>query len=150
MITVLSKTDVKKILRQLKAQFGIEDFGLDYIFTKSSKDRIFVVNKDLEKINLSDYNINTAGLYIAKEEIDGVRLTIEGSQILGPKATKNVLVLDNAEDWLRGKNIEIESEMKGYVIVKHCKDFLGCGRINKKRLQNFIPKARRLGEVAPS
>ena len=41
---ILSKTEVKKVLRQLNKQFRIEGLKLDYIFLKSEKDRIFIVN----------------------------------------------------------------------------------------------------------
>lgn len=149
-MNILSKTDIKKISRQLDKQFGIEKLDQSYAYLKTSKNKIFVINRDIERINPNDFNINTAGLYIAKEEIDGVRLSIEGSQFLGPKAVKNVLILEDPGSWLKGQNIEIKTDLKGYVIVKYKNDFLGCGRVTKTKLQNFIPKARRISELAPS
>jgi len=148
-MNIMSKTEIRKFLRQLNKQFGIE-VDLNYIFIKSKQNKIFIINKDFEKIKPEAFNINTAGLYIAKQEIDGLRLTIEGSQIIGSKATKNILTLDNPEEWLKGKNIEIKTKLKGYVIVKYKDDFLGCGRVVKNRLRNYIPKTRRISELAPS
>jgi len=145
---ILSKTEVKKVLRQLNKQFEIKDLKLDYIFLKSEKDRIFIVNKDFGEVDVE--NINTVGLYIAKVEKDGIRLSIEGSQIFGAKASKNVLVLDKPDEWLLGNNIGVKVGLKGYVIVKCGEDFLGCGKIVKDKLYNFVPKSRRISEVAPS
>ena len=145
---ILSKTEVKKVLRQLNKQFEIKDLKLDYIFLKSEKDRIFIVNKDFGEVDVE--NINTVGLYIAKVEKDGIRLSIEGSQIFGAKASKNVLVLDKPDEWLLGNNIGVKVGLKGYVIVKCGEDFLGCGKIVKGKLHNFVPKSRRISEVAPS
>ncbi len=149
-MNILSKTDIKKISRQLDKQFGTGGLDQSYSYLKTSKNKIFVVNKDISRINLTDFNINTVGLYIAKEEIDGIRLSIEGSQFLGPKATKNILVLEDPENWLKGQNIDIKTDLKGYVVVKYKGDFLGCGRVTKTKLQNFIPKTRRISELAPS
>ena len=144
---ILPKKEVKKVLRQLNKQFGFKD-ELDYIFVKSKKGRIFIVNKEFSEVDFE--NVNTVGLYVIKYEKDGLRLSIDGSQIIGPKDTKNVLVLDYCEDWLKGKDLVVDTKLKGYVILKFKDDFIGCGKIVKRRLINYIPKTRRILEVAPS
>ena len=146
---ILSKKEIKEVLRQLEKQFGFKD-ELDYIFVKSKKGRIFIVNKEFSEIDSESFKVNTVGLYIIKEEKDGLRLSIDGSQIIGPKSSKNVLVLDDCEDWLKGKDLVIDTKLKGYVILKFKEDFIGCGKIAKSRLVNYIPKTRRISEVAPS
>lgn len=142
---VLSKKEVKRVLRQLDKQFGVGD--LDYVFVRSEKGRIFIVNKDFNKLNLEGYNVNTIGLYIMKEEKDGIRLSIEGSQLIGSRAKKNVLVLDDYKGWLMGKNVDVDTKLKGYVIVKCGDDFVGCGKVIDGKLLNYIPKSRRILEV---
>lgn len=146
---ILSKTEIKKILRQLDKQFDFKE-KMDYVFLKNTKNKIFIVSKDLEKIKLGDFKINTSGLYIIKEEKDGLRLSIDGSQIIGPKCGKNILVLDDINEWLTGYNVKVDTKLKGYVIVKCKDDFLGCGKIVKGKLLNYIPKSRRISELAPS
>jgi len=142
---VLSKKEIKKILRQLDKQFGVGT--LDYIFIKSDKDKIFIVNKEFGEIDIKDFNINTMGIYVMKQEKDGIRLSIEGSQIIGLKAKKNVLVLDDCEDWMKGMNVNVNTKLKGYVTVKSGEDFLGCGRVVNGKLINYIPKSRRILEL---
>lgn len=139
----MSRKEVKRILKQLEKQFGFSD--LDYIFVRSDKGKIFIVNKEFSKVDVD--NINTIGLYVMKEENDGIRLSIEGSQVIGPNAKKSVLVLDDNSDWLMGKNVSVKTEMKGYAIVKCCDDFLGCGKIVSNKLINYVPKSRRISEV---
>jgi NOL1/NOP2/fmu family ribosome biogenesis protein len=42
-----------------------------------------------------DVGRNDGWLYFGRVEIDGIRLSIEGSFLVGPKATKNVITLDD-------------------------------------------------------
>ncbi len=141
---IMSKTEIRKIIRGLNKQFGIK-LGFDYVFVESKKGRIFIVNKEINEINLEDFNINTVGLYVFKKEVDGIRMSVEGSQLFGSKAEKNVLVLDDFGDWFLGKNIEVDTKLKGYVIVKCGEDYLGCGKVVKGKL--LIPKSRRISEL---
>ncbi len=84
------------------------------------------------------------GLYFGTIERDGLRLSIEGSFIVGKAAGKNVIELDeeNFKRWMRGE--DIEASVEGYWIVKCGSYFAGCGRGNGKILRNFVPKDRRV------
>ena len=62
---ILSKTETKGILRVLDKQFGFKE-KLDYIFLRSPKDKIFIINKEFSSIDSEDYKVNNVGLYIAK------------------------------------------------------------------------------------
>jgi NOL1/NOP2/fmu family ribosome biogenesis protein len=85
-------------------------------------------------------------LYFAETGDDRVRLSIEGSQIIGKIATKNILEVDEetAKKWIKGGDIPSEQEFEGFVIIKNGSDFLGCGKYRQKTILNFIPKARRI------
>lgn len=145
---ILNRKEIKRFLNNLKEQFGISSLDLDYIFLKTLKDKIFIVSKDLAKLDLKNFKrINSIGLYFAKIEVDGIRLSIEGSQILGKKITKNILELENPTEWLLGRDIENKSDLRGYVLVKHKDDFLGTGKASETKISNFIPKIRRISEV---
>jgi NOL1/NOP2/fmu family ribosome biogenesis protein len=73
--------------------------------------------------------------------------------LIGPDAKKNVLELDSrqAEQWLLGQEPELADKQligaAGYVIVKHGKDYMGCGKIAGEKLMNFVPKTRRISSV---
>ncbi len=84
------------------------------------------------------------GIYFGTLEKDGLRLSIEGSFLVGKYAKKNVLEVDEstAMKWLSGE--DIAAEVEGYWIVKWGEYFLGCGKGNGKVLRNYVPKDRRV------
>ncbi len=143
---VLDRKDKKRFLELLKEQFDFED-KLDYIFLINNKNKVFIVNKEIASIDLNKIRINSIGLYIAEFTNDEVRLSIEGSQIIGPNSKKNIIELDDKEarEWLKGKDIVKETGAQGFVIMKHKNDFLGSGKVTlTKGILNFVPKTRRL------
>ncbi len=86
------------------------------------------------------------GVYFARIESDGIRLTIEGSFLVGPKATKNVVELDDerARRYLAGESVEIDGSLYGWVIVRWRDYFLGSAKAKEGKLINYVPKERRL------
>ncbi|NJE01373.1 hypothetical protein [Thermococcus sp. JdF3] len=87
------------------------------------------------------------GVYFGRVESDGIRLSIEGSFLVGPKATKNVVELDDgrAKRYLAGESVEIEDkELHGWVIVRWRFYYLGSAKAKEGRLINYVPGERRL------
>ena len=119
---------------------------LHYVFLLSEKNKIYIVNKEIEKIDLSKLRVNSYGLYIAELRDNKIRLSIEGSQLIGAKSDKNILELDdkNAREWLKGYDIDYDGGLKGFVIIKNKNDFLGCGKVANGKILNYVPKIRRL------
>lgn len=145
---VLNSRQVKKILQLIKEQYGC-DFPKDYVFLQREDD-IFIINKDLAKIDLDKLKLNSLGLYIAEIRHGELRLGIEGAQIAGPKATKNVVEVtpDQEKQWFLGNDIETDTDAEGFVILKSGDDFLGSGKVKQGRILNYMPKIRRLNTVA--
>jgi len=141
----LASKDLKQLKQLFEQYWGFTE-KLDYFFFQTEKGRIYVVSRDLEKLELTDYKINTIGMYFAEFKKEQLRLSIEGSQIIGPKATKNVLELDEEEmrAWMRGEDLDKETGLKDFAIIKHGNDFLGTGKCVEGKVLNFVPKARRL------
>ncbi len=85
-------------------------------------------------------------LYFGRIESDGLRLSIEGSFLVGPRATKNVVVLDDrrAMKYLSGESVEINEDVHGWVIVRWRDYYLGSGKGVGGLLLNYVPKERRL------
>jgi len=134
------------IWRQLQAQFGIPKInGVRLLL--SGKRRIRAASEDLLK-KIDNQNVLSVGVYFATLMPDGIRLSVEGSQMVGESAKKNVVEIDGtlAERWIKGENIPIPPDFEGYVIVKDKSrnDFIGCGLAKKGTLINFFPKARRI------
>ena len=144
-LRVLERKDKKTFLEILKKQFGFED-KLNYAFLTNNKNKIFIVNRDIANIDLNKIRINSIGLYIAELRNNEIRLSIEGSQLIGKKAKKNIIELDEkqAREWLKGKDIETKTKKQGFVILKHNNDYLGSGKVKENKILNFIPKTRRL------
>ena len=87
-LKILNAKEVKEILKLIEEQWNAK-LKLNYAFLKNNKNRVFIVNKDISKIDFSRLRINSLGMYFC--EIDnGIRLSIEDSQIVGPKAAKTL------------------------------------------------------------
>src|SRR3990167_7622870 len=138
----LNSKETKEILKLIEEQWGAK-LKLDYTFAKNSKNRVFIVNKDINKIDFSKLRINSIGMYFCDLENE-IRLSIEGSQIIGPKATKNVVEVseEQTKKWMKGGDLEIEDKgnCNGFVIIKHENDFLGTGKFKEYRILNYVSK----------
>ena len=144
-LKILNKKQTKEILNLIKKQFGA-DIKLDYAFLKNEKGKVYLINKDISKIYIDKIKINSLGLYFAEIRNNEIRLSIEGSQIIGPKATKNIIEMNEQQvkEWMQGNYLEVKSNYNGFLIIKHNDDFLGCGKYRDGKLFNFVSKARRI------
>lgn len=143
----LKSTHKKKILKQLKEQFGIKK--LPYLLIKFGKEKIKLYSGSLSKQELHLLNknlrIENIGLYSIKQEKDSLRLTLDGIQILKSQINKNILEINDkqAEEWLRGDDLLIQTK-KNFVVLKNQNEFLGCGKSTGEKITNFVPKERRV------
>ncbi|MFW5936315.1 MAG: methyltransferase RsmF C-terminal domain-like protein, partial [Candidatus Hadarchaeota archaeon] len=126
----------EKIYALLEEQFGT---SIDLEFKEMGKMRIYAFKKCELDIETHNY-----GVYFGKLEKDGLRLSIEGSQMIGPSAKKGVFEVDKDKvvRWMSGE--DIEGEVRGYVMIKWINYFMGCGKGNGVKIRNFIPKGRRI------
>ena len=149
-MNIMNTRKVKEVVSQIKEQWGC-DKRPDYAFLINKKGKIYAINPAFSRILDKKIRIDTIGMYFGKIEQNGFRLSIEGSQIIGPHASKNVIELDSkeVEEWAKGMDVLKESDCYGYVILKHKNDFVGCGKISNGKIFNFIPKNRRLKEFNP-
>jgi len=141
--------ELKELFKLLEEQYGAIPPNLkDYAFVKR-KDKIYLITRDIERIPFENIRINSLGLYIIEHKHNQVRLSIEGAQLFGPHATKNVCEIDSAQmkKWICGKDLQLEGEYSGFVILKHGTDYVGSGKYKDGIITNFVPKARRLNEV---
>ena len=146
-LTILRKKEVKNILSLLNKQFNFKD-KLDYVFLQNEKGKIFIANKDVFDIDFKKIRINNIGLYFGQLRDNELRLSIEGSQLIGPFSKKNILELTNKqkEEWMKGIDISYNGK-SGFVLIKYENDFIGCGKITKDKILNFVPKERRIKVV---
>ena len=143
-IRILNSKEKKELNQKIESQFGTNI--ADYIIFINPKNKLFLIGADYAKVNIEKLRVNSLGLYFGEIYQEKLRLSIEGAQIIGKTATKNILEVDDgqADSWMRGEDFDIDSDLEGFVIVKHKDDFLGCGKIAGKKLYNYVPKERRL------
>ncbi|MBI5390242.1 hypothetical protein HZB02_02035 [Candidatus Woesearchaeota archaeon] len=145
----LPTKEVKKINHELQERYGTcFDDHLAYMLLRETD--LYLVTKDLARLDLSKLRLNTAGLYVGELMHEGFRPSIEGSQLLGKHATQGILDLDDAKirQWVKGEEITMEKEDTPLVLIRHGHDFYGAGKIKAKKLLNFYPKHRRLSVVS--
>ena len=143
-LKILNSKEIKKILDVIKKQF-CADFKHDYVFLMNVKNKIYIVNRDIERVDLSKLRVNSYGLYFGEFRGDELRLSVEGSQTIGPLARKNVVELDEKEtkNWFKGNDLDVKHD-RVFVILKSGEDFIGCGKSLGDKILNYLPKIRRL------
>jgi len=147
----LNRRDASKILEQIGSEYGCDAKKLlidDYTFFISDKDKIYIINNNIKEVDLEKIRVNSFGLYFCELNRGNVRLSMEGSMIIGKHATKNLLEVNDStsRDWLKGVDIESNQEFDGFVIVKHNNDYIGCGKYKENKILNYVTKARRVKE----
>lgn len=161
-LKILNSKEIKEFLMELKESFDCKTDFLKkeyFFFISETRKRYYILKKSDYVNSLPDsLRINRIGCYFAKKEDGLLRLSIEGSQIIGPSAKKNVVEIkpENKESWLMGEPIEIDEDLaeqikekvqldkNRFVIIKCGSDFLGCGKVTREKILNFVPKERRV------
>lgn len=147
---VMNSRAVKGLMKLLNEEFGVKE-KLGFVFLRNAKDKVYVVNRDIDSIDLNKIWIDSLGLYFGKFQSDGFRPSIEGSQIIAKYATKNILELNQEQkhEWMKGHDVSVEWPDE-LVLIKSGNDFLGSGKVKNNSLLNAIPKSRRLNTVNES
>ena len=81
-LEILNKRKTKPIIAFLDKQFGVTELPPNLCFLKNHEGRLYLMSKELERIDLSKLRINSIGLYFGTLNNDGIRLSIEGSQLI--------------------------------------------------------------------
>ncbi len=159
-LTFLNTREIKQLRESITGQFGYFPAG-DYAFLRNEKDRIFIVSKDIARLNLPHLIIERIGLYFAearKPEAHTqpqVRLSKEGAQFLAREAKKKKVKLTNVatlsaeevKNYFLGIDVEKDlGEKARPVLLGYKKNILGCAKYKEGKILNFLPKYHR-GEV---
>ncbi|MFQ5474514.1 MAG: hypothetical protein ACE5DM_01630 [Candidatus Nanoarchaeia archaeon] len=147
-LRILNSREKKGVLEKIKEQWGCK-FETCLVMMLSSKDKIYLITRDMERLDLSKLKIDSMGTYFGMITNQGIRLSIEGSQMIGPIAKKNLMNVDHEamRRWLKGHDLKLEEEhpgLNGFIILKYNKDFLGTGKIRDKEVLCYVPKNRRI------
>ncbi len=147
-IKIFSQAEKKKIESVLQEQFGIKSIPGKIVMR--GEERLFFFTGEIDEEGIRKIEQATAvekvGMYFAKLINEDIKLTIEGTQLLKDQITKGIFEINDeqAEEWMMGRELNIQSGMKGFVVMKNNDDYLGCGKASQDKITNFIPKSRRL------
>ena len=140
----LNTRRVKEIQDRVQEHFGtmLPEDAIWYYHTKQND--VYILTNAAKEVDFESLRVNNCGLYVANMDRE-IRLSIEGSQLIGPDATKNVVDLSYEEmrSWLRGEDIPVE-HADAFVLVRCGTDYCGCGKVKAGTLLNYVPKGRRV------
>ncbi|HLC85074.1 MAG TPA: hypothetical protein VJH22_04740 [Candidatus Nanoarchaeia archaeon] len=143
----LNAKESRPILEFLKDHFGFTG-SFEFAFIIASKERLFAATKEIFSLPVEQLKVSSYGVYFGEWREGTLRLSIEGSQIVGPHCSKNIVEIteDQRADWMSGEDIDRTEDMdaKGIVLIKCGKDFLGCSKTGETKLSNYVPKNRRV------
>ena len=77
-------------------------------------------------------------------------MSMEGAQLIGPHAKKNILDIDQDQLrlWMKGEDVELNKAenlgLNGFVLLRHNQEIIGCGKMKEGKVLNFVPKTRRV------
>ena len=150
-LTILNARERKKLFAQLDMQFGGGEGGLKRyaLLVNEKSGRIYAVNEELVGVLPEKVRVDALGLYVATRLNTGeMRLSVEGSQLVGPHAATNVVDINKEQfrHWMRGEALTMLTELRGFVLVRHGDDWCGCGKVVQEKdgtaIHNYVPKTR--------
>lgn len=147
----LNSKELKNLHKLLIEQYGYNG-SFEYTVFEAAEQKYFISSRDVEQFLDKRLHIERIGIYLGQLLHGELRLSIEGSQLVGPKAAKRVIILDNQQkdDWMLGKDVVVPKETEQvFHIVKNNNDFLGCGKVKNGILINYVPKERYVGATFP-
>ena len=153
-LAILNTRDIKKIKEAVIREFGYFPEE-EYAFIQNENNKLYIVSKDIAKINLKNLIIDRVGLYFAEVKNTQVRLSKEGAQLLAEAARKKKIELTNvveltAEEtkaYFHGEDLpkELGTENR-LILLSYNHNILGCAKYKEQKILNFLPKIHR-GEV---
>ncbi len=132
-------------------QYGTFFTG-DYAYLQNANGKLFLINKDIVKVDLEKLRVDKVGLYVAEVKDNSVRLSKEGAQLLAkedPEGLKHVVSLDKEEIKLYFKGIDLKKDLGAearFILIKYGSDIVGCSKYKEGVILNYLPKVHR-GEV---
>ena len=140
---LMSDSEKREALEKINGYYGSE-LTTDYmLLRKKEKDgmKIFIYSgSELPKLPAE-----WVGLHLATINNEGVSLSIEGAQLVGKTASRNVVEITRAqaEDLMKGLDLGYDGELRGNVIVRTPTAIVGVCKADEGKITNTLPKSRR-------
>lgn len=153
-LKILNSRETKHILEKLSEQYGYayDRTEQEYVFLMNKDDRIYIVSRAIELIPYPEFRIDSIGMYFGEMYKESLRLSIEGSQFIGPKSSRNIVDIDKYQmiEWIKGSDIEHEDTGRDFVMIRYTdpengkSDFFGAGKYKDGKIMNYVSKSRKL------
>ena len=147
-LKIFNSKEVKKLNETMVKEYGVSLKG-NYAFLLNEKDRLFVVHKDISKINLDNLRIDKIGLNLGEYKNDQIRLSKEGTAFFMENSDgepNNIVDLSKEETTLYFEGLDLVKDLKGEdrtIILRYGNDVLGCARYKEGKILNFMQKMYR-------
>jgi NOL1/NOP2/fmu family ribosome biogenesis protein len=145
----MSESEKKEIEKILEKNYGAKlDFSSFDCYI-NNRNEIYIVSKSVYErlIPIASY----VGMYFGRlKRNEKIQLSVEGSQIVGRLANKNIAIVDdeNISRYMEGLECKwselVNCEVNNFVIIKNGNDFFGCGILREDKIESLVPKARRI------
>jgi len=149
-LTILASKERKKIEKIIKKNYEV-DFDLsNYSVLIGPEDKIWIASREILNADIEKLDVNSIGMNLGKlKKNEKIRLTIEGSQLIGKEAKKNFVELneDETKKFMSGSSLQIapsNCDMHNFVIIKSGKNILGSSLLTEKGIKNLLPISRRV------
>lgn len=149
----LNSKEKKVLLQKMQEHYGFSgDFAYDVLLNEN-KMKYYLIRPEVLDFPIEEHRIETIGLYFGQLMPEGVvRFTVDGSQIVGPRATRQVYEVNDKQfhEWIRGRDLEVDTGAESWILIKHGNDYVGSGKIvhkneageEKTLIHNYVPKTR--------
>jgi len=147
-LNILNTREIKQIKIKLKEQFDY-DYQEDYAFLLNRKDKLFVVNKDISRVDLQKLKVDKYGMYFGELKNE-LRLSMEAAWLIGKKAQKNIVEINETElkSYFLGEELDKDLGVENrFVLLKFQNDVISCAKYKDQKILNFLPKIHRSKEV---
>ena len=153
-LKILNSRETKHILEKLSEQYNYtyDRTSQEYVFLMNKDNRIYLISRSIELLPYQEMKIDSIGMYLGELYKESIRLSIEGSQFIGPESKKNVIDLDKNQmiEWIKGGDIEHTDTGRDFIIIRYKDsqtgyiDYLGAGKFKDGKIMNYVSKSRRL------
>ncbi|MDT7859061.1 MAG: hypothetical protein RQ930_03435 [Candidatus Aenigmarchaeota archaeon] len=145
----MSENEKKEIEKIVEKNYGAKLDLSSFDCYINNRNEIYIVSKSVDErlIPIASY----VGMYFGRlKRNEKIQLSVEGSQIVGRLANKNIAIVDdeNTSRYMEGFEFKwstlINCEVNNFVLIKNENDFLGSGILREDKIESLVPKARRI------
>lgn len=152
---ILNSRERKELIERLSERYGYSGEFTHIVF-RNTDGKHYLANRAMEEYLNEGLYIERVGVYMGQDQHGEFRFTIEGSQFIGPHATKGIVTITPAQrdQWMLGNDILMdqagqEELQQIFYLVRCGEDWLGCGKAKNGTLLNYVPKERYVGATFP-